>query len=149
MTEIRFYHLEQQNMLQALPGLLSKAYEKGHRIVVKLGSEADVKVLNDHLWSFSPDSFLPHGSEKEGNPAQQPIWLTDKDENPNEADVLIVTDGSQSEHLKNYTLCCEVFDGRNEDAVAGARTRWKTYKDDESLEITYWQQGDKGWEKKA
>ena len=148
MTEIRFYHLERTNMLQALPPLLSKAYENGHRIVVKLANAVDVKALNEHLWSFHPDSFLPHGSEKEGNAALQPIWLTDKDENPNKADVLIITDGSQSAQMKDYTLTCEVFDGRNEQAVSGARERWKAYKD-EGLEMTYWQQGEKGWEKKA
>jgi len=41
-----------------------------------------------------------------------------------------------------------LFDGRDEDAVTSARARWKALKD-EGHDLTYWQQGERGWEKKA
>ena len=104
--------------------------------------------LNDYLWTYNPNSFLPHGSKKDGHAELQPIWLTSEDENPNDADVLILTGGAASENMNDYQLCCELFDGRNEAAVTEARTRWKTYQE-AGHDITYWQQGDKGWEKKS
>lgn len=149
MTEIRFYHLQNQSEGQVLPSLLSIAYERGHRIVVKCKDEQTVNALNDHLWTFRPDSFLPHGAKKNGRAAQQPIWITAEDENPNEADVLILCDGVTSEAQGEYTLCCEMLDGHNEASVTAARTRWKSYKD-KGYDVTYWQQGASGgWEKKA
>ena len=56
MTEVRFYHLQRQSEAQVLPVILSKALERGHRIVVKLADSA-VEQMNDHLWSFNPNSF--------------------------------------------------------------------------------------------
>jgi DNA polymerase III subunit chi len=148
MTEIRFYHLERQGLEQVLPSILAKALERGSRVIVKTADEKEAERLNEFLWTYNPDSFLPHGTKKDGFTDQQPVILTSADENPNGADVLILTQGTQSAMQGDFKLCCEMLDGRNENEVAGARARWKTYKD-AGFEVTYWQQGDKGWEKKA
>lgn len=148
MSDIRFYHLEQQSLDQVLPALLTKALNNGHRILVKAANEQEVTRLNDHLWTYAPDSFLPHGAKKDGHAESQPIWITTEDENPNNADVLILTGGTQSDALDKFTLCCEMLNGRNEQEVSNARSRWKTYKD-AGHDITYWQQGPNGWEKKS
>lgn len=148
MTEIRFYHLDRQPLEQALPAILSKALEQGRRVVIKAANENEIERLGEHLWTHNPDSFLPHGSKKDGFADRQPVWLTTEDENPNGADVLILVQGAHSEIHGNFKLCCEMLDGRDNDAVTGARSRWKTYKD-AGFEVTYWQQGTKGWEKKS
>tara|TARA_B100001989_G_scaffold251197_1_gene229866 strand:+ start:857 stop:1306 length:450 start_codon:yes stop_codon:yes gene_type:complete len=149
MTEIRFYHLLRQSEQQVLPFLLSKALSRGHKIIVKCANDKGKEKLNEFLWTYNPDSFLPHGSAKDGHAEQQPIWLTAEDDNPNGADVLILSQGALSEKLGDFTLCCEMLDGHNDVAVQDARKRWKTYKD-QGFDVTYWQQNDQGvWEKKA
>lgn len=148
MSEIRFYHLERQSQDQVLPALLQKAINGGHRIVVKTSDDAESERLNEYLWTYNPDSFLPHGSKKDGNAALQPVWLTSKDENPNSADVLILTQGSETSMSGDFTLCCEMLDGRDSDAIKAARMRWKEYKD-AGHSVTYWQQGEGGWEEKG
>lgn len=149
MTEIRFYHLQRQSEQQVLPALLGKALSRGHKIIVKCANDNAREKLNEFLWTFNPDSFLPHGSPKDGNGDQQPIWLTSGDDNPNAADVLILSQGAKADKLDDFTLCCEMLDGHDESAVSDARKRWKTYKD-EGFDITYWQQNDQGiWEQKA
>ena len=123
MSEIRFYHLQNQTQDQALPALLAKALQNGHRIVVKTRDEKEAERLNEYLWVYNPNSFLPHGNKKDGEAAMQPVWLTNEEENPNEADVLILTEGSESGMLDGFKLCCEMLDGRNENAVKAARER--------------------------
>lgn len=148
-TEVRFYHLERISQTQILPVLISKALGRGHRIIVKLRDEGQVIQMNDHLWTYSANSFLPHGAAKNGNAKQQPVWLTDRDENPNDADVIILCEGTTSEEIGNFTLCCEMINGRDHEAISAARTRWKAYKE-QGFDITYWQQNDNGgWDKKA
>ena len=73
MTEIRFYHLQKQRLEDALPALLEKARERGHRIVVQAGSPERVKALDSLLWTYRPESFLPHGSGPAVNAPDQPI----------------------------------------------------------------------------
>ena len=147
MTEVRFYHMERSKLETALPALLNKAIQQGN-VVVQLDTSQNAEALNTHLWTYDPNSFLPHGTAKDGNAQHQPIWLTDKQENPNSSDILILTHGATNENIKDYKLCCEMLNGNDQDAVAEARSRWKSYKD-EGFEVTYWQQGQNGWEKKA
>ena len=152
MTEIRFYHLQTRTQDQTLPALLSKAHDMGKRIVVKMRTKQEVTALDKLLWVFNSSSFLPHGSAvsmKEAEAKLQPIWLTDIDENPNEADVLVVGHGADSEMYGDFSLCCKVFDGHDGEAVAKAREDWKAYKD-QDFELTYWQQDEQGgWAKRS
>lgn len=150
MTELRFYHLQRQAVDQALPGLLTKALKNGHRIVVKVDDSEEASRLNAHLWTWRPDSFLPHGTREDGNDSYHPVWLTDGDDNPNDADILIVTGTARlpEEFSSRYTMCCFVFDERNEDALQRARQAWRAYSGDDALSLTYWQQGESGWEQK-
>lgn len=148
MSEIRFYHLLRQNVDQALPALLSKALETGKRIVVKTTDARRVSALSDHLWTYDAHSFLPHGHAKDGHGEDQPVWITDKDDIPNAARILICVDGADTAEPQAFDLCCHIFDGRDDAAVEAAREKWKACQDND-LDITYWQQGDAGWEKKA
>ena len=148
-TEIRFYHLQQQSLDQALPAILQKAYQGNHKIHVRMADDSEVERMNKHLWTFKQNVFLPHGSKKDGYAEKQPIWLTSKSENPNQANVIILTQGMTEENLEDYDLCCEMLNGHDDNAVKEARERWKKYQD-AGLEVTYWHQNDNGgWDKKA
>jgi DNA polymerase-3 subunit chi len=148
-TEVNFYHLTRTSLEDALPRLLLKTLQAGERAVVIVGSPERVDALNTHLWTFHPDSFLPHGSAKDGEADRQPIWLTHRDENPNGARFLFVADRARSERIAEYNRCFELFDGRDETAVAESRERWREYKV-AGHNVVYWQQtAAGGWEKKA
>jgi DNA polymerase-3 subunit chi len=147
LTEVRFYHLQRQRLEDALPALLEKVRLRGHRAVVQATSTERVRLLDALLWTWCPETFLPHASSASGNPIDQPIWLTDREERPNEADLLVLIDGAEAD-LSPYAMCCDMFDGRDENAVIEARRRWAVYKE-AGHTVTYWQQGENGWEKQA
>lgn len=147
-SEIRFYHLEHARLEDTLAQLLHKTLASGRRAVVRTGSPERTDMLNQHLWTFDSGSFLPHGSSKDGDADMQPVWLTEDEENPNQAQVLFLCDGSACDHPEHFDLICTIFDGNDPDLVANARLQWKAWKD-KGLSLTYWQQGANGWEKKA
>lgn len=149
MTDIAFYHLERSPLEGALPLLLEKTLAAGKRALVLASTEERVEGLAQLLWTYNPDSWLPHGTRKDGSPEDQPIWLTTEPENPNKATFLFLTDGATSDWVDAYERCFELFDGRDPDAVQAARDRWKTYKA-AGHGLAYYQQTAKGgWEKKA
>ena len=84
MTDVRFYHLQKQTLDQALPLILEKVYQTKKNAVVRMADEKEVTRMNDVLWKYKPHSFLPHGCAKTGHANDQPIWLTNKSENPNQ-----------------------------------------------------------------
>src|SRR5215470_1536790 len=67
MTEVGFYHLRSTSLERALPRLLERALAEGHRVVVMAGSPERVQHLDDLLWTYSDESFLPHGAAKHGH----------------------------------------------------------------------------------
>ncbi len=147
MTEIQFYHLTTTPLERALPKLLEKAVGGGHKVLVLAESEARVEQLNQSLWTYNPGSFLPHGSAKDPSPELQPIYLTHTPENPNQAGILVVTDGSPVEPSADCKKLLDMFDGTNEDSVAKARSRWKSYKN-AGHALSYFKQSERGaWER--
>ena len=150
MTEILFYHLQSQPLERVLPTLLEKSLERGWRVVVQAASEERIEALDAHLWTFRDDSFLPHGTHKQPEAAEQPILLTVNDDNPNKAEVRFLIDGAPvPADASPYQRIVLLFDGDDEDAVAAARTRWSEAKE-KGLDATYWQPDAQGrWVKKA
>jgi len=149
MTEIAFYHLQKWPLEKALPKLLEKTLEAGKRAVVMAGSEERVQALNTLLWTYGRESWLPHGTARDGDPGEQPVWLTVNDENPNGARFLFLTDGAASDGIAGYERCFELFDGNDAEAVTAARRRWQAYKE-AGHALTYWQQTERGgWEERA
>jgi DNA polymerase-3 subunit chi len=149
VTEVAFYHLQRSPLEKALPKLLEKTLAAGQRAVVMAASAERIEALNALLWTYHQDSWLPHGSARDGNPAEQPIWLTVDDENPNGAGFLFLTDGATSARVADYERLFELFDGNDPTAVEAARRRWSAYKD-AGHDLTYWQQTDGGgWQEKA
>lgn len=147
MTEIGFYHLTATALERALPKLLEKTLESGERAVVRLATAERVQAINAHLWTYEERSWLPHGTDKEGEAELQPVWLTDEPANPNAARFLFLADGVEADDLDSFTRVFDLFDGRDDQALAAARGRWKAAKE-AGHSLTYWKQGDGGgWQK--
>ncbi|MGD9650142.1 MAG: DNA polymerase III subunit chi [Dongiaceae bacterium] len=148
MPAINFYHLTQSSLEDVLPALLVKARQTGSSIIIKAPNETRLEMLNNFLWVFDPNSFLPHGAAKDGNAAAQPIYLTTGDEKPNGAELLVLIDGVEGE-ISDYTKCLDIFDGMNEESLTAARARWQRYKQ-AGYEVKYFQQQEgQGWKQAA
>ncbi len=149
MTEVSFYHLQKSRLEDALPKLLEKTLSAGKRALVLVGSEHRAEQLNAQLWSYDQDSWLPHGTAKDGRPGDQPVWVSERDENANDATFLFLTEGVTCADVNVYERCFELFDGNDGAQVAAARERWKAYRQ-AGHSLKYLQQTERGaWEEKA
>jgi DNA polymerase-3 subunit chi len=150
MTEILFYHLQRQPLERVLPTLLEKSIERGWRVVVQAASEERIDALDAHLWTYRDDAFLPHGTAREAEAAEQPVLLTIGEHNPNRATVRFLIDGADMPaDVAAYERIVLLFDGEDPDAVAQARARWSEAKA-KGFEATYWQTDEQGrWQRQA
>ena len=55
--------------------LLEKAYCKGHRIYVHCENQHDAEWIDELLWTFRDDSFIPHNLQGEGPEPPPPVQL--------------------------------------------------------------------------
>jgi DNA polymerase-3 subunit chi len=149
MAEIGFYHLTRTPLAQALPKLLGRVLAGGGRALVLCGAAERMEALDAALWTCTEPDWLPHGTPRSGEADLQPIWLTTEDAPaPNGARFLVLVDGAESARLADYDRVLDLFDGADAQAVVAARARWAAAKSAGHV-LTYWQQGERGWEKKA
>ena len=147
--EVWFYHLERSGLDQVLPELLEKTLAKGWRALVRSSQRERVEHLDGWLWSYRDETFLPHGPDDEPSAPRQPILLTTREANANNAQALFLIDGAEAGDISPYERCILLFDGRDDSAVAEARRRWSAFKA-AGHPVSYWRQGEiRGWEKKA
>ena len=154
--EVWFYHLQRQKLENALPVLIERAHGQGWRTIVQAASPERVAFLDDHLWTFREDGFLPHASARDGagqeDAAGQPVWLTADEDNPNRADIRFFIDGAepltvlQSETGAPMRRAAIMFDGTDEDALRIARLQFKSLRE-AGFSLSYWRQNEQGrWE---
>ena len=149
VTEIYFYHLERRTLEEVLPTLLERSLERGWRAAVQAASEERVEALDTLLWTYRDESFLAHGTARDGHPDAHPIYLTADSGNPNGAQVRFLVDGAELDDAAPYARVVYVFDGRDEGAVGRARATWQRAKE-QGFSVSYWQQDTQGrWQQKA
>jgi len=150
MTDILFYHLERQPLEKVIPSLLEKTLERGWRAVIRAKTPEKVQFLDEALWTYAEESFLPHAVASEPHVEVEPIVITASMEEPNRPDILFLVEGAEfPEMVANYQRVVLLFDGNDDAALADARKAWKEVRG-RGLDSTYWQQNDNGrWEKKA
>lgn len=108
--------------------LADKAYRLGHTVYIAASSEAQAATLDDLLWTFRQDSFVPHEryplTSAEGSPvligAASPAEVT--------AQVLINFTDALPDGFERYERVVELVDA-HPDVLAASRERFKHYRE--------------------
>ncbi|MEO0786040.1 MAG: DNA polymerase III subunit chi [Pseudomonadota bacterium] len=145
-----FYHLEKTGPERAAGPLLEKCLERGWRVLAVSADEGRRAALDVGLWTYSDDSFLPHGqAEAAGlDPARQPILISGALKNENEAAAVLLLDGTQAPTDAPFERCMVMFEGADQTTRDIARAQFKAAKD-AGLTCRYFQQTAKGGWKEA
>ncbi len=154
MTEVLFYHLERRSLDDVLPGLVERSLERKWRALIKCESADRAVAIDNLLWTYDDQSFLPHAQAGDGDPARQPVLITVEDENANDAAVLFLVGGAEppdwnGSRLASFSRVVLLFEGRDPEAVSLARKAWNEARAAQR-DATYWKQSPGGkWEKQA
>ncbi|MGO8831669.1 MAG: DNA polymerase III subunit chi [Roseiarcus sp.] len=148
MTEIRFYHLQRRKPEEALPAILEEALEQDLRVVVQAPDREWIEALYERLWTYSDESFLPHGTARDGEPETQPIFLTTGEDRPNGAGWRILLGGARAAPIldsepTDYQRLVILFDGADEEARTAARAQWAELKA-AGHAPSYWREDESG-----
>ena len=147
-TEYWFYHLQASPVEGVLPPLLEKTLERGWRALVKLPRDR-LGDMDELLWTFRDESFLPHGRDDEPMTAYQPVVLSADAESADGYDAVFLVGAERLADMAAAKRCLVMIDGRSEEQTQARRELFKELKD-AGEEVSYWQQGPGGrWEKKA
>jgi DNA polymerase-3 subunit chi len=145
--QVDFYHLTVQPLERALPQIAGKVVESGARLLIVSGDAGQRAHLDALLWSFAPDSFLPHAQIGTDVDGAQPILIAPDVNAANRARHIALVDGVWRDEALDFDRVFHFFD---EDSVRTARAAWKGLGDREAVDRRYWKQNDAGrWEQAA
>ncbi|HEY3778930.1 MAG TPA: DNA polymerase III subunit chi [Rhizomicrobium sp.] len=153
MTEVLFYHLEKRSLEDVLPALVERTLAHPWRSLIRTESAERAEAIDNLLWTWSEESFLPHGRMGDGDPAAQPVLITTEEGNPNGAEVVFFVGGALPHVWDDGTAGLAriviLIDGRDAAALAAARNAWSAA-NAFGHDVTYWKQSTGGkWEKHA
>jgi DNA polymerase-3 subunit chi len=135
---VDFYHLTATPLERVLPSICEKVLATGGRLVVVAGEE-QLGQLDEQLWTYAKDAFLPHGRERAES---QPVLLSTTTEAANGARNVALADGVWREEALSFDRTFYFFDTGSLDA---ARAAWRALKGREGVESRYWKQVDGKW----
>ncbi|MEL7042063.1 MAG: DNA polymerase III subunit chi [Pseudomonadota bacterium] len=141
-----FYHLQRTTLERAVGPLLEKCLERGWRVLAISPDATRRAALDEALWTYEDQSFLPHGqAEAEGLvPNAQPVLITGHAENANGAAVALLMDGVDLAVDAPFERCMVMFDDGDRTTRQKAREQFKAAKD-AGLSARYFQQSGRGW----
>lgn len=145
-----FYHLTRNPLEIVLPMLLGKAREAGWQVLVRGANPRRLEQLDEALWTFRDDAFLPHGLAGGPHDADQPILLTSDAGVPLDRACLMCIEGADvtPDEIAWSQRTCILFDGADPAALEKARAQWRSLTAAQT-QAQYWSEETGKWTKKA
>ena len=129
--QIDFYVLQEQlpgGRLKLACRIVEKAYRLGHRVYVRTGNSDDTNELDDLLWTFSQNSFIPHQLSTESDSRESPVVIGEHLPAAESTDVVISVADDPVSNFTAYTRIVEIV-GRKDDEKASGRNRFRYYRE--------------------
>ena len=141
--QVDFYHLTRQPLDQVVPRLAERVVASGQRLLIVSGDAGQRRTLDQRLWDYAAESFLPHAQAGVGDDAVQPVLIASTPDAANGARCILIADALWRDEALAFERAFHLFDEAN---IAAARAAWKGLGAHAGVERRYWKQGPRGWE---
>lgn len=112
--------------------LAEKAWQKGHRVFIHTDSKETARSVDDMLWTYRQDSFVPHALYgdrlKVDAESLEPVVVGDGTTQPADIDVLINLTETVPSFADKSARIAEIV-GAGEAARRAGRVRYRDYRD--------------------
>ena len=132
MPSVDFYVLEGSDARERLRfacQVINKAFEAEQRVLVCLDSAAELTALDDLLWTFAQDSFVPHEPLTPASDWEEtPVLLATSQSPPSPPDVLVNLAQVLPAAADSAARVIEIIDTDDTRRQAG-RVRFRQYRE--------------------
>ena len=133
---VDFYHLTQVPLERALPSIAERVVVNGEKLAIVADDEMLLARLDEALWTYRADSFLPHGRS-----GDQPVLLCTPETAKLAQENIALVDGVWRDAALSFKRAFYFFD---EAAVEAARSAWRDLAEKDGVERHYWKQDEGG-----
>jgi DNA polymerase-3 subunit chi len=96
MIRVSCYQTSNENLPKTFTQLAEKCFYNKLRTLVVTPNNDLITILDKVLWTYSKKHFIPHGTLSDPLPEKQPIYITNKLLNLNEAKALMFVNADES-----------------------------------------------------
>ena len=134
-----FYNSSNRDLVADIALLTENIFKKNSRIVIFCEDQETAELVDDYLWSYRDDSFIPHSIKKHRETSIDPILVTTDLYGVYEHNVLVALNGVliKEKDWQRFAKIYYFFDDQDSGEKENARSMWKSFS---SLDINckYW-----------
>ncbi|PLX96820.1 MAG: DNA polymerase III subunit chi [Desulfuromonas sp.] len=129
MAVVKFVKLENQNKPQQLCRLTEYFYRQGKRLLLLVQDENQAISYDRFLWTWDKGAFLPHACDIGSVECyQEPIVITARENNPNNADILILGVPADPDFMSRFDLIIDFAELYDAGLAEASRDRFRHYR---------------------
>lgn len=137
---VTFYDVPAEERWPTIFGLAEASLRKGMRMVIHCATDAAAEELDEWLWTFRDDAFLPHERAVGSKPLkddQAKVVLVSHPMNPHAATILVQDAPVPTEFAQTFETVIDLVDQRSDAALAASRQRYKDWRDVPNVKLDY------------
>ncbi len=133
MTKVDFYLIKENSFTAGfnfICRLLEKAYQQKHAVYVQTSNEETAKTIDDLLWTFREDAFIPHNLAGQSEIKQSPILIGHAQAPEKPHDILVNLTSDILPFYADFNRVIEIVPNEPQ-AKEICRTKFRKYKEDQ------------------
>ena len=130
MTEVIFLEVSQSRMESRACEVAEEIYARGSRLQIIALDQEQAERLDDLLWTFKPETFIPHGLWA-GTPSEPtaPVIITSRKEAVEGMDSLVMMGYGDVGLVSQFSQAYHLVVVDNQERLDGSRGYWTLLKD--------------------
>ena len=132
MTEVVFYDMPQEERYNWVARLVEQAWRAKKRMLIHCGSDTETRYLDEFLWTYREDAFLPHevvGKDGTLADGDAQVVLTTQEQDPIDAEILLLDAPVSMAFAAQYKTVLELVDHSDQDTLQESRNRYKAWRE--------------------
>ena len=133
MTDrVVFYNVPPEARNAHVVRLAETAFEREKKLLIYCGDEGSAQAVDEHLWTASDTSFLPHERVHPGQPPKDGharIVIVTAEEDPIGADLLLQLDPASMTFATGFGVVMDWVDHRSAEQLSASRSRFSAWRE--------------------
>ena len=124
-----FYNSSQRDVVADISWLIEKLYKERNSILICCKDQETVEVIDDYLWRYKEDEFIPHSIEKKEQTSIYSVLITTDIEEDHKHNVLLALSGVliEEKDWRKFTKAYYFFDDQENREKENARSMWRSF----------------------
>ena len=139
LEKVFFYNSSERDVVADIARLTEKLFMKNNSVVIFCADQETVEVVDDFLWAYKEDGFIPHSSKKNRGNSVYPVLITTAMDELYKHNVLLALNGVliKERYWPNFSKIYYFFDDEDNNEKENARFMWKSFSSLD-VECKYW-----------